>query len=519
MPPVKRILLVDPGVKESDQISRGLGQAGYLLIIAEDGAVAINKALMDPPDMIITAADMPMVDGFKLCQLLRTNPATRHIPFIFVTDKETNPKKLGQFIRPDDDFILRPFKMEELLGRVHNLFYRMDKVMEVSQEVDRSVGGTLTEIALVDLLQIFKMNRKNGILTLKAEGQTGVVQLREGMVINAQLGKVSGEKAIFRLITWQHGTFEFKPALVEAEVKIHMPTENLVMEGLRQLDELNHLTGKLPARKDVLRVRKTFTGPETKLKPITAEILRLLEYFQRVEDILDNSSFSDLEVLATLQSLLERDIIEIGGGETRGTSAGPTPLLSLEEALKIGYFLGVGRGEPNQKWLGKILLFAQHGELLDSFLEKGINIPEFKAERAPAPPAGSEICSIGVTAAVAIMDNITLLLFHLPPLEGCEPLWRTFHHRAVGALLLGGDGTGGERVLGSMAAFLREMKIPLAAVRPGAAAAGEEAAAGPPDAAADGAAASGIPWKTLDPSRPDFTRRALRCLFEAILAT
>ncbi len=186
----KRILLVVPQRKEREDLAKHLDRAGYLLIQVEDGALAINKAIVDPPDMVITQAAMPMVDGFKLCQLLRTNPVTRHIPFIFITDKETNPKKLGQFIRPDDDFILKPFKVEELLGRVHNLFYRMDKVQEVSQEADRSVAGTLTEIALVDLLQIFKMNRKNGVLTLKADGVTGQIMIRDGVLINARLGKV-----------------------------------------------------------------------------------------------------------------------------------------------------------------------------------------------------------------------------------------------------------------------------------------------------------------------------------------
>jgi CheY-like chemotaxis protein len=507
MPPPKRIVLVNHLSKEREELAVNLERAGYLLIRAEDGALAMNKSIVDPPDMIITNAAMPLLDGFKLCQLLRTNPATKHIPFIFITDKETNPKKLGQFIRPDDDFILRPFKIEELLGRVHNLFYRLDKVQEVSQEADRSVAGTLTEIALVDLLQIFKMNRKNGVLSVRSDNQTGSILIKEGGVIDAKLGRITGEKAIYRLITWPRGTFEFKPAIIEGSVKIQQPTENLVMEGLRQMDELNRMKDRLLPRKSLITLRKTLTGDASQLKPITREILHLLEFFHRVEDILDNSSYPDLEVHLALLSLKDHEVIELSAERESAATVAVSPLLSLEEALKIGYYLGVGRGDSNQRWVGKILIFSRRGQDLEFFLSKAEIFPEFNRESYDLFGDEQSGCNTGVKASIGIMDNITLLLVHLPPLEGYEPLWRTFHYRAIGALLI--TDAAGETSFGPVAAFLKGAKIPFAGISLAMDEAGTEVARQD----------NGVDWKRLDPSEGEFSRKALRSLFESILSS
>ncbi len=504
----KKILLVDSDPAERAEITRVLERVGYRLIPVEDGAVAINKAIAEPPDMIITAVEMSLVDGFKLCQLLRSNPATQGIPFVFLTEKETNPRNLGEFIRPVDDFILKPFKGEELLGRVNNLFYRRDKVHEVAVEADRSVAGTLTEIALVDLLQIFKMNRKTGVLSVKSDGQSGMVFIRDGTVINARLGKVSGPKAIFRLVTWQRGTFEFKPGVAATEVKIHQPTENIVMEGLRQFDELNRVSDKLPPRRAVLRLMKSFKGPESKLRPVTREVLKLLGYFTRVEDVLDNATFPDLEVYETLMTLIDHGVVEVMKEEESLPAGAISPLLGLEESLKIGYFLGVGQGETRQQWSGKALIFAQGPDHLGLFLERARVLPDFRLEDEAAEDP-REYAGIGIKASISIMDTISIIFLSLPARAGFEPLWRAFRPRALGAILLGTAGVEGDAVFAPVAAFLRAEGIPFAAVSVEAPGEVGGAPAGGP---------SPLPWLALDPNDAAFARRSLRAFFEVVLA-
>jgi len=120
---------------------------------ATDGALAINKALASPPQLIVTATELPLIDGFKLCQLLRTNPVTREIPFVFLTSKETTTADLGKYLRPTDEFLLKPVREQEFLARIGAILSRARVARPIIDDQQRLLG-TLTEISLTDLLQI-----------------------------------------------------------------------------------------------------------------------------------------------------------------------------------------------------------------------------------------------------------------------------------------------------------------------------------------------------------------------------
>jgi CheY-like chemotaxis protein len=71
MPGAAVILVVDSDLAVLRDLEAVLRRAGHEVTVATDGALAINKALAAPPQLIVTATEMPLLDGFKLCQLLR----------------------------------------------------------------------------------------------------------------------------------------------------------------------------------------------------------------------------------------------------------------------------------------------------------------------------------------------------------------------------------------------------------------------------------------------------------------
>ena len=168
----KEILVVDNDMNVLKKVESVLHIEPFNVHLATDGALAINRALASPPHLIVSAVEMPLLDGFKLCQLLRTNPLTSDIPFVFFTTKDTNPHHLGKHLRPFDEFLLKPFKEDELVHRINNIFSRMEKVQGVSGEEQQALLGTLTEITVMDLLQMLRMNRRSGLLILDNEKQT-----------------------------------------------------------------------------------------------------------------------------------------------------------------------------------------------------------------------------------------------------------------------------------------------------------------------------------------------------------
>jgi CheY-like chemotaxis protein len=79
------VLFVDPDGDTHDLYRTFLVPRRYIVEHAEDGRFALARALADPPDIVVTEARLPGIDGLSLCELLRTDPATQSVPVIVLT--------------------------------------------------------------------------------------------------------------------------------------------------------------------------------------------------------------------------------------------------------------------------------------------------------------------------------------------------------------------------------------------------------------------------------------------------
>jgi CheY-like chemotaxis protein len=429
------ILVVESDLALLARIEAILRRAGHDVAVATDGALAMNTALAAPPRLVVTATEMPLLDGFKLCQLLRTNPLTRELPFVFLTTKETTAAELGRCLRPGDEFLKKPLREEEFLARVDAALAHGQAAPATDADQQRLLGS-LSEISLVDLLQVLRMNRRSGLLQLELDGRRGTLFLSEGEVVDAEVGRFRGEKAFCRTLAWQEGRFEFRPQPVGVPPLIRRPGENLVLEGLRQLDEVRRLRRILAPPGSRLELRRRFTGPPERLRPATHEVLRLLERFTALDDILDQSARLDYELCATLHALVERRIVAVAAAPApEACPNAARPLLSLEDALKLGYELGVGREEGQRSWSGKVLLVSESGRLLRRFLERLASLKEFRIGDA-AEAGQQEGRSFGPVGMIEVLEGTELVLYALPGTTQYRPLWESLASGAIGGIAL-----------------------------------------------------------------------------------
>ena len=109
--------------------------------------------------------------------------------------------------------------------------------------------GDLGELPLPDLVEMTSVGNKTGRLVLydEEEAVAGVLTFRAGRLVAARAGELTAEKAFYALLSLKTGSFDFdSTAELEAD-EVDLPTESLLIEGMRRLDETYRLRGRLPA--------------------------------------------------------------------------------------------------------------------------------------------------------------------------------------------------------------------------------------------------------------------------------
>ena len=112
------ILIIDDSPTNIALLSELLQETGFTVWIARDGETAISEVREDLPDLILLDVLMPGLDGFEICQRLKSNPCTSEIPIIFMTALSDPVDKVKGMNLGAVDYITKPFRQEEVLARV-----------------------------------------------------------------------------------------------------------------------------------------------------------------------------------------------------------------------------------------------------------------------------------------------------------------------------------------------------------------------------------------------------------------
>jgi len=110
----------DPGISES--LGRALRREGYTIASAADGEAALTAVAQLQPDAIVLDVSMPKLDGLSVCRRLRANG--NHVPILVLTARHSLGDRVAGLDAGADDYLVKPFALEELLARLRAIIRR-----------------------------------------------------------------------------------------------------------------------------------------------------------------------------------------------------------------------------------------------------------------------------------------------------------------------------------------------------------------------------------------------------------
>lgn len=123
-----KILVVDDEPEITDILDAFLSNAGHTVVAENSAVMGLERAKTFKPDMIFLDIMMPQMDGYEICNELKKDAATEHIPVIFLTGKDTSDDQGRGFKAGGDMFIKKPFVCERLLEIVNVVLLSSAKV-------------------------------------------------------------------------------------------------------------------------------------------------------------------------------------------------------------------------------------------------------------------------------------------------------------------------------------------------------------------------------------------------------
>jgi hypothetical protein len=181
--------------------------------------------------------------------------------------------------------------------------------VQSQRQTKTAMTGKIEEVPLPDLLQLFHTSKKNGVLVVNNQ-QEARIYLRQGKVYYAVINDnhdLGPQKSFNRIITWEVGEFELRPPdNQEFMTELDESTEHLLMDALRQLDELRRIQGQLPAMDETLTISVPMQPALRDLSPEELDVLQLVINWGTLQGVFDNASQDDVVIATTVASLLER---------------------------------------------------------------------------------------------------------------------------------------------------------------------------------------------------------------------
>lgn len=419
----RRVLLVEPDVDRMGRLAEALRARGLTVANASDPFEAVEQAYRKRPDAFLVSAELDAESD--LTAAIRAIPDLAATPIWRLVDKPLAALEGPEVPLGDVDQLVARL-LEGLPREAH------------AAEIDH-LRGSLAHTPLPDLLQLLSMNQRSGSLALTTPDGAGEVRLSHGEIVTVTLRGFRGVKALARVLAAGQGSFAFTPG-APSDARPESSSAALVMEGLRQVDELRARRAKLACEGFALSLVDAppaeISSPSISLPsraasdsgPLSAsgegdgragtgaslrDLASLLAAPATLDELLDDLPEDDLSIVEALLALDE-------SGKLRRTplSALTVPLATREQlpvlrSLVSRLSRGGFHGPPRLVLVGSRRRLGAMGHALRRILDAtGSN-----------EPSTTQLAVPRVLGEVRLGEGVVLGVVGVPSEESYAPLW------------------------------------------------------------------------------------------------
>ena len=225
------ILVVDDDPAVREVLGEGLSQRGYRVLTAPDGAEGLRLARAEQPTLVIADVLMPGLNGWELCRQVREDPALAGIPFLFLSSVSDPSDRAHGLSLGADDYVPKPVNLREIEIRILRALRRG------TPGIEAPLSGELSRLPPPDLLQLLTTHKQTGVLRLLTPAGPAEITIRDGRILAATFGDLTGREALFQLVAQETGRFRFDAVQVYTRDEVQMDVQEIILEAIHHRDE------------------------------------------------------------------------------------------------------------------------------------------------------------------------------------------------------------------------------------------------------------------------------------------
>ena len=238
--PKPRILMVDDEIDYLTLTKLKLVNEGFDVTAVDNAPDALAAMEKDPPDLVVADVLMPEMDGIAMLRRMKeSNAPWGDTPLIFISGKDESQTKVEALHLGAEDFLVKPVDLKELAARIRNVIRRDAKWRKGGAVSTQAAGvvGDLKNLGIPEIVQTLHLGLKTACVRIKRKEGEGRIWFENGRIRHCEMGDLSGEPAFYEMLRWQEGPFVIAHGQGTKLRTIEMDEMQLMMEGLRRLDE------------------------------------------------------------------------------------------------------------------------------------------------------------------------------------------------------------------------------------------------------------------------------------------